>query len=339
VETFEIIIAGNGEPALVCTLSARNTYTDKSIAIIKNDKKNSIIEEILSAASGGFNKRLNIFYDDIESKNQNILSLVSGSKLKYEKLVLATGSCAIEPPINGIKKDGVFLLNRDPKYLRKIKQEALDAENIVIFGGGYIGVELSDELLKVGKDVTIIEKSKRLMPSSFDSETSTKAKEIIERLGGKVILDSKIKRILGIDSVTGITLSNDINIDCDFLIICCGSRPNTEVAEKLGLIYDRDRGILVDEYFRTSDKDIFAVGECAAKYDFYASDLANVFLHNTKMEEAKLLGANLYSIIFNRGRMIDYLTEGKSINQRIKNELKDLEVLDDSENHLPLQRL
>jgi NADH oxidase (H2O2-forming) len=339
VETFEIIIAGNGEPALVCTLSARNTYTDKSIAIIKNDKKNSIIEEILSAASGGFNKRLNIFYDDIESKNQNILSLVSGSKLKYEKLVLATGSCAIEPPINGIKKDGVFLLNRDPKYLRKIKQEALDAENIVIFGGGYIGVELSDELLKVGKNVTIIEKSKRLMPSSFDSETSTKAKEIIERLGGKVILDSKIKRILGIDSVTGITLSNDINIDCDFLIICCGSRPNTEVAEKLGLIYDRDRGILVDEYFRTSDKDIFAVGECAAKYDFYASDLANVFLHNTKMEEAKLLGANLYSIIFNRGRMIDYLTEGKSINQRIKNELKDLEVLDDSENHLPLQRL
>jgi len=81
------------------------------------------------------------------------------------------------------------------------------------------------------------------------------------------------------------------------------------------------------------------VGECAAKYDFYASDLANVFLHNTKMEEAKLLGANLYSIIFNRGRMIDYLTEGKSINQRIKNELKDLEVLDDSENHLPLQKL
>jgi NADH oxidase (H2O2-forming) len=339
VETFEIIIAGNGEPALVCTLSARNTYTDKSIAIIKNDKKNSIIEEILSAASGGFNKRLNIFYDDIESKNQNILSLVRGSKLKYEKLVLATGSCAIEPPINGIKKDGVFLLNRDPKYLRKIKQEALDAENIVIFGGGYIGVELSDELLKVGKNVTIIEKSKRLMPSSFDSETSTKAKEIIERLGGKVILDSKIKKIVGIEAVTGITLSNDINIDCDFLIICCGSRPNTEVAEKLGLIYDRDRGILVDEYFRTSDKDIFAVGECAAKYDFYASDLANVFLHNTKMEEAKLLGANLYSIIFNRGRMIDYLTEGKSINQRIKNELKDLEVLDDSENHLPLQRL
>jgi NADH oxidase (H2O2-forming) len=339
VETFEIIIAGNGEPALVCTLSARNTYTDKSIAIIKNDKKNSIIEEILSAASGGFNKRLNIFYDDIESKNQNILSLVRGSKLKYEKLVLATGSCAIEPPIDGIKKDGVFLLNRDPKYLRKIKQEALDAENIVIFGGGYIGVELSDELLKVGKNVTIIEKSKRLMPSSFDSETSTKAKEIIERLGGKVILDSKIKKIVGIEAVTGITLSNDINIDCDFLIICCGSRPNTEVAEKLGLIYDRDRGILVDEYFRTSDKDIFAVGECAAKYDFYASDLANVFLHNTKMEEAKLLGANLYSIIFNRGRMIDYLTEGKSINQRIKNELKDLEVLDDSENHLPLQRL
>ena len=339
METYEIIVAGNGEPALVCTLSARNTYTDKSIAIIKNDRKNSIIEEILSSASNGFNKRLNIFYDEIDSKNYNVLNLASGDKLKYEKLVLATGSCAIEPPIDGIKKDGVFLINRDPKNLRKIRQEALDAENIVIFGGGYIGVELSDELLRVGKKVTIVEKSKRLMPSSFDSETSARAKEIIEKLGGKVILDSKIKSILGIETVAGVTLSNGEKIDCDFLMICCGSRPNTEIAEKLGLIYDRDRGILIDEYFRTSDKNIFAVGECAAKFDFYASDLANVFLHNTKMEEAKLLGANLYSIIFNRGRMIDYLTESKNIKKRIKKELKSLEVLDDSENRLPLQRV
>ena len=120
METYEIIVAGNGEPALVCTLSARNTYTDKSIAIIKNDRKNSIIEEILSSASNGFNKRLNIFYDEIDSKNHNVLNLASGDKLKYEKLVLATGSCAIEPPIDGIKKDGVFLINRDPKNLKKI---------------------------------------------------------------------------------------------------------------------------------------------------------------------------------------------------------------------------
>lgn len=339
MENYEIVIAGNGEPALVCTLSARNTYAEKSIAIIKNDKKNSIIEEILSAVSAGFDKKLNIFYDEIVGKSHNILRLASGKNIRYEKLVLAAGSSAIEPPIEGIKKDGVAVIDSDPKNLRHIIQEAVDAESIVIFGGGYVGVELCDELLRIGKKVTIVGKSKRLMPSSFDAETSDKAKEIIENLGGKVILDSEIKSILGIDSVSGIKLHNDEMVDCDFLILCCGTRPNTSIAEKLGIIFDKDRGILVDEYFRTSDKNIFAVGECAAKHDFFASDFASVLLNNTKMEEAKLLGANLYSIIFNRGRMIDYLSAKRNIKERIRTELKNQEALNGSQDYLSLQRM
>ena len=104
MEKYQIVIAGNGEPALVCTLSARNTYTDKSIAIIKTDKQNSIIEEILSSISGRFSNMLNIFYDDIASRNHNVLHLSGGGKIEYEKLVLATGSRAIEPPIDGIQQ-------------------------------------------------------------------------------------------------------------------------------------------------------------------------------------------------------------------------------------------
>ena len=282
---------------------------------------------------------LNIFYDDIAEKKQNVLYLSSGKKIEYEKLVLATGSRAIEPPIDGIQKDGVMLINKDPEQIRKIKKEALEAENIIIYGGGYIGVELCDELLRAGKHVTIVEKSKRLMPSSFGSDISNKVKDVIENLGGRVILDSKIKSILGIDAVTGIKLSSDETIDCDFLMICCGSRPNVEMAEKLGIISDRDRGILVDEYFRTSDKDIYAVGECAAKYDFFSSDLSNVLMYNSKMEEAKLLGANLYSVIFNRGNMVGYLNENRNFKDRIINELKKQEILNASEDYIPLPRM
>lgn len=339
MEKYQIVIAGNGEPALVCTLSARHTYADKSIAIIKTDNQNSIVEEIFNSISSGFNNMLNIFYDNIASKEHSILHLTSGKKIEYEKLVLATGSRAIEPPISGIPKDGVMLTNKDPEQLRKIKKEALEAENIVIYGGGYIGVELCDEFLRAGKRVTIIEKSKRLMPSSFDSDISIKVKEIIENLGGRVIVGEKIKSVLGIDAVTGIKLSSDEVIDCDFVMICCGSRPNVEMAEKLGLIFDRDRGILVDEYFRTSDKNIYAVGECAAKFDFFTSDLSSVLMHNTKMEEAKLLGANLYSVIFNRGKMISYLSEKKSFKERIKNELKKLEIPNASKDYIPLPRM
>lgn len=339
MEKYQIVIAGNGEPALVCTLSARNTYTDKSIAIIKTDMQNSIIEEILSSISGRFTTRLNVFYDDIRSRNHNVLHLNGGGKIEYEKLVLATGSRAIEPPIDGIQKDGVMLINKDPEQIRKIKNGALDAESIVIYGGGYIGVELCDELLRAGKKVTIIEKSKRLMPSSFDAEISNKVKEVIENSGGRVILDAKIKSVLGIDTVTGIKLSTNEVLDCDFLLICCGSRPNVEMAEKLGIIFDRDRGILVDEYFRTSDKNIYAVGDCAAKNDFFTSDLFNVLTYNSKMEEAKLLGANLYSVIFNRGKMINYLSEKRSLTDRIKTELKKLEISNAAKDFIPLQRL
>ncbi len=339
MEKYQIVIAGNGEPALACTVSARHTYSDKSIAIIKTDKQNSIIEDILTSVSNGFDKMLNIFYDNITSRNHNELHLNSGKKIQFEKLVLATGSRAIEPPIEGIKKDGVILINKEPEQIRKMKIEALQAENIVIYGGGYIGVELCDELLRSGKQVTIIEKSKRLMPSSFGSDISNEVKKVIENLGGRVILNSKIKSILGIEAVTGIKLSSDEAIDCDFLMICCGSRPNVEMAEKLGIIFDRDRGILVDEYFRTSDKDIYAVGECAAKYDFFASDLSNVLMYNSKMEEAKLLGANLYSVIFNRGNMVGYLNENRNFKERIVKELKKQEIFNASENYVPLPRM
>jgi pyruvate/2-oxoglutarate dehydrogenase complex dihydrolipoamide dehydrogenase (E3) component len=339
MEKYQIVIAGNGEPALVCTLSAKNTYSDKSIAIIKNDKQNSIVEEILNSVSGTYNNMFNIFYDDIAGREHNTLHLKSGKKVEYEKLVLANGSRAIEPPIEGIQKDGVMLINKDIEQLRKVKTAALSSENIVIYGGGYIGVELCDELLRAGKQVTIIEKSKRLMPSSFDSDTSNKVKEVIENLGGRVIMDEKIKSVLGIDAVTGIKLSSDEVIDCDFVMICCGSRPNVEMAEKLGIIFDRDRGVLVDEYFRTSDKNIYAVGDCAAKHDFFASDLSNVLTHNSKMEEAKLLGANLYSVIFNRGKMISYLTEKKNFKNRIKTELKKLEILNATKEYIHLPGL
>ena len=233
----------------------------------------------------------------------------------------------------------MLLISKDPEHLRKIKKEALKADSIVIYGGGYIGVELCDELLRAGKQVTIIEKSKRLMPSSFDADISKKVKEVIENLGGKVMLDEKIKSVIGIDAVTGIKLSSDEIINCDFLMICCGSRPNVEAAEKLGVIFDRDRGILVDEYFRTSNKDIYAVGDCAAKYDFFASDLSNFLMYNSKMEEAKLLGANLYSVIFNRGKMISYLSEKRNIKNKIKTELKKLEISNAPEKFIPLPRL
>jgi NADPH-dependent 2,4-dienoyl-CoA reductase/sulfur reductase-like enzyme len=94
------------------------------------------------------------------------------------------------------------------------------------------------------------------------------------------------------------------------------------MAAKFGLVYDSDRGILVDEYHRTSDKNIFAIGECAARFDFFSGDLTDFILSSTRSEEAKLIGSNLYSVIYNRGRLIDYINGRKKIRNNIEESLK-----------------
>lgn len=322
MKKYQVVIVGNGEPALACAISARYAYSHKNIAIIKTDKQNSLIEDALSTFSNGFIKRLDVFYYDIVGRSRNTLYLSSGGEIEYEKLVLATGSRAIEPQIEDLKKDGVIFISQDPEQINKAKKEVISAESIVIFGGGYMGVELCDELLMLGKKVTLIEKNKKLLPSAFDLNISNMVKEEIENHGGIVLLGTNIKSVHGIDTVTGVKLDTDEILWCDFLMFCCGSRPNVEIAEKLGVIFDNNRGILVDGYFKTSDKDIFAVGECAAKFDFFSSDFSSVLVQDTQIEEAKLLGANLYSVIFNRNKMNDYLSESETFKTGYKTRSK-----------------
>lgn len=312
MESINIIIIGSNEPALLCASTARKTYPDKTIGLINTKPEKRFLSGLLKALDRNETSSIKIIDDQVDFRKNNHLQLKSGKTIEFEKLILSTGADASTPNINGIEKQGVYLINKDPDHINEVLINAINAERIAVYGAGYIGVEISDELLQAGKQVILIERSNRILPSSFDSETSFKAKKIIEEEGGTVYLNAKVREVLGIDSVTGIRLRSGEIVDCDCLLICSGSRPNIKIADSLGVIYDRDRGILVDEYFRTSDKNIYAIGDCAAKFDFYSGDLASVLLTSIKKEEAKLLGSNLYSVIYNRGKMVDYL-EGKRI--------------------------
>lgn len=332
MKSVDVVIYGYSEIALVCAFSAIKTYSDKTVLLINPSNSKVIIEDLLSELTSKLNTSINIVNSSITKREGNKLFLNNGKSLFFEKLVIATGSRASESHIAGMNKDGVYLVDKDLENINSIKEQAINSESIVVFGGGYIGVELTDELLRADKNVTIIERSTRLLPSSFDSEISTAAKQIVEKQGGTVILNNKVKAILGINRVTGVKLRNDETIDCDFLIICCGSKPNLEVAEKLGIISDRDRGILVDDYFRTSDKNIFAIGDCAAKFDFFRGDLRGFLMRSEKIEEAELVGSNLYSIIYNRGQISSYLSKKKDVIKRINNYEKNNEAIYEERN-------
>ncbi|MFN3872547.1 MAG: NAD(P)/FAD-dependent oxidoreductase [Ignavibacterium sp.] len=320
MQKYNIVIYGLTEAALVCANSAHKTYPDKNIALIfpENNKKFiSLLSENLASNSNG---QISVFYKTITAREANNLILDDNEMISFDKLVIATGSSPIKPNIEGIEKEGVFLIDKDFQNINRIKKLALKCEKIVVFGGGYIGVEFADELLREGKSVTVIERSNRLLPSSFDSEISLSAQNIIESQGGVVILNNKVKEVCGNDRIEAVKLRSGETIDCDFLMISSGSRPNVEVAEKLKIVFDYDRGILIDDYFRTSDKDIFAIGDCAAKFDFFRGDLCSFLMQSLKLQEAELVGSNLYSVIYNRGKLSSYLTYQKKLLGRIKNQ-------------------
>jgi NADH oxidase (H2O2-forming) len=201
------------------------------------------------------------------------------------------------PDIEGLKKEGIFLIKKDRNYLMDLKEKANKAKRIIIIGGGYIGVEVADELLNDRqKHVTVIEKLDSLLPVSMDPEFGAIAKQEIENLEGEVILGVTVERINGTKNVEKVLLSNKKVLPADMVIIACGYKPNTELAQMFDLVTDDKHGILVDEYLRSSEKGIFAIGDCAAKFDFFTGEFSNIMLASTAMAEGRLVGSNLFSI-------------------------------------------
>jgi NAD(P)H-nitrite reductase large subunit len=334
MQKYNIVIYGLTEAALVCANSAHKTYPDKSIALVFPESENKFYQLLAENLASNSNNQITLLKRKITGREATNLILDDNEIISFDKLVIATGSSPVKPNIEGIDKEGVYLIDKDIQSINRIKRLALKCEKIVVFGGGYIGVEFTDELLREGKSVILIERSNRLLPSSFDSEISLSAQKIIEGQGGKVILNEKVKEVIGNDRIEAVKLRSGEIISCDFLMISSGSRPNVEVAEKLKIVFDYDRGILIDDYFRTSDKDIFAIGDCAAKFDFFRGDLCGFLMQSIKLQEAELVGSNLFSVIYNRGKLSHYLTNQKRLLGRLKNPENEYE-----KSHLYLRQL
>jgi len=184
--------------------------------------------------------------------------------LCYDKLVLAQGSAAFIPPSFRAHSDLFFCLNSlaDLKAMRKFRQAFLDQgrrPDWAIIGGGLIGCEVASDLAVSGDKVTLYHAMDRLMERQLLTEDSVLLQRVLQDCGVQVLLNQAVQGLVRQDEK--VYVKTDAPAGFDALIIACGFKPNTELAEQAGLKIGR--GVKVNPYLQTSDKNIYAVGDLA----------------------------------------------------------------------------
>ncbi len=323
----DVLVIGAGPAGIISAVTARKYYPEKKITVMKSVANGVIpcgIPYMFASLKDPEENRLgNAAMDknDIDvvvdeaikiDRSEKTVATKSGQVFGYEKLILATGSEPITPPIDGIDKEGVYPVFKDMDYLKKFIDNVKKGKNVLILGGGFIGVEFADEVSRIdGLNVSLVEMLPSLLLNSFDTEFAVIAQQTLEARGVTVLTGTKVEAILGNEKVEKVRFSSGKEIPVDSIIIGIGGIPNTKIASDAGLDLGVGRGILVDEYMRTPDNDIFAVGDCAAKKDFYTHKETPVMLASTATAEARIAGANLYSLKVvreNKGTIAIYST-------------------------------
>lgn len=186
-----------------------------------------------------------------------------GTAVHYDKLVLATGSYPFVPPIEGHHKDGC-LVYRTIEDLEEIKAAAEKGKVGVVVGGGLLGLEAANALKQLGLETHVVEFAPRLMPVQLDEGGGEMLRQKIEDLGVKVHTQ-KITELIddGEESLLRMNFSEGDSLETDLILFSAGIRPQDELAKVAGLDVGERGGIVINSQCQTSDKDIYAIGECA----------------------------------------------------------------------------
>jgi len=221
-------------------------------------------EEIVIHGDGWYTDRNIMLYkgfriDEIDREAKTVTAS-DGTTEAYDKLIVATGSLPIVIPVPGHDLPGV-LTYRDLDDVQAMLLAAQARGRAVVIGGGLLGLEAAAGLSERGMDVTVLHLMPTLMERQLDPAAGHLLKRAVQERGIKVLTEANTKAILGEKRVEGVELEDGTVIPADLVVMAVGIRPNAAIAEDAGL--EVNRGIVVDETMRTSDPDIFALGECA----------------------------------------------------------------------------
>lgn len=218
------------------------------------------------AAMTGVNVLTNVEAIAVDNNNHTVIAknLITNEEASYayDKLIIATGASPITPPIEGIKKQGVFSL-RLPNDAVNIRDYVTNnqVKKAVIVGGGFIGLEVAENLLAQKVDVTVIDFAPQIMPNVIDPEIASYVQKHLQKHGIRVLTGVAAQEVLGDDKVSALKTSAG-ELSADLVILSVGIRPNTAFLNDTGMEMFKGT-ILVNEQLQTNLPDIYAIGDCA----------------------------------------------------------------------------
>lgn len=253
-----------------------------------------------------FNRRFNV---DVRN-NSEVLSINTDCKTVrvknhkenveydegYDKLILSMGAEPIKPPIEGLNNEGIFTLRSIPDSVAiKDYIENNKPSHAVVIGGGYIGIEMAENLVHAGLKVTVVEMADHII-NSIDYDFSCEIQKYIKSKGISLLLKTVVKKIEKEDK--GLKLIVDKGnifeeISADMVILSAGVRPESKIAEDAGIAINQRKSIIVNECMETSVKDIYAVGDAVEITDYITGNKGFIPLAGPANKQGRIAADNI----------------------------------------------
>lgn len=313
MKSWDVVVIGASAAGVTAALTARRHYPRKSVLVLRKERLVLIPcgipyvfgvvgvpeKHLIPADELLAKEEIDSVVDEAVGLDRDEQAVVtaSGERLRYDRLVIATGSNPTIPPIPGAHRPNVFAIRKDVACLQQILDALQAAKSLCIVGCGFIGIEIAEECRRRRPDLTIhiVEMLRHCLQLVYDDEFCLKAEEALKAQSIALWLNEKVASFGGNGSVGSIRLQSGQEIGADVLILGIGAQANVELAEKAGLELGPTKGIQVNRYMQTGDPRIFACGDCAEKVSFFDGKPSNLMLASIATMEARIAGANLFA--------------------------------------------